>query len=202
MLLYYTPGACSLAPHILLREAGIPFELKQVDLRTRELEGGGDFTRVSSKGYVPALRLDSGEILTECAAICLYIADQRPELALAPRPGTMPYYRMQEWLSYVSTEIHKSLSPLFNPAASADWKAAAIAGVGKRFDWLNTALEGGHHLLGQQFSVPDAYLFTTLGWTGEVGIELRRWPALERYTRLVGGRPKVAEALAAEGLSQ
>lgn len=202
MQLYYTPGACSLSPHIALREAGLRFELKKVDIHTKQLEGGGDFTKINGKGYVPALKLDSGEILTEGPAIVQYIADQRPESGLAPKAGTLERYRLQEWLSFIGSEIHKPLGSLFNPSISADWKAGATALIAKRFDWLDPQLRDRSHLLGEPFTVADGYLFTTLGWTRYVGIDLAKWPRLARFTQHVGSRPKVIEALRAEGLLQ
>jgi glutathione S-transferase len=201
MLLYYTPGACSLSPHIALREAGLPFELKKVDFRTKQIEGGGDFTRVNPKWYVPALELDSGEILTEGPVVVQYIADQRPESGLAPKAGTLERYRLQEWLNFVSTEIHKSFSPLFNPNAAPDWKTGTTGNLVKRLDWLESRLQGATYLLGDRFTVADGYLFVTLSWSGHVGIDLARWPALAAYTGRVAARPKVKEALRAEGLA-
>ncbi|HUK02658.1 MAG TPA: glutathione transferase GstA [Steroidobacteraceae bacterium] len=200
MLLYYTPGACSLSPHIVLREAGLPFELKRVDIGTRKIDGGGDYLKVNPKGYVPALKLDSGEILTEGPAIVQYLADQRPESGLAPKAGTLERTRLQEWLNFISTEIHKSFSPLFNPAASADWKAGTTQNLTRRFDWLAPQLGSRTHLMGERFTVADAYLFVTLSWSGHVNIDLGKWPQLTSYVARIGARPKVIEALKAEGL--
>jgi len=200
MLLYYTTGACSLAPHIALREAGLSFELKKVDIHTKRLDDGGDFTQVNSKGYVPALQLSNGEILTEAPVILQYIADQKPESGLAPKAGTLERYRLEEWLNFTSSEIHKSFSPLFNPAASPDWKASGLAALARRFTWLDPQLKARTHLLGDRFTVADAYLFVTLSWSGHVGIDLGKWPSLAAYVGRIGGRPKVIEALRAEGL--
>lgn len=200
MKLYYAPGACSLSPHIVLREAGVPVELARVDLATKKLESGDDFGTVNEKGYVPALVLDNGEVLTEGPAIIQYIADQKPQSGLAPKAGTLERYRLQEWLNFIATEIHKSFSPLFNKAASDDWKQAATANLSKRFDYLSTRLAGKSYLLGEKFSVADAYLFTVLNWTGFVGIDLSRWPVLKAYHARVAARPRVQEALQAEGL--
>ncbi len=202
MQLYYSPGACSLSPHIALREAGLPFELKKVDIRTKKLEGGGDFTQINAKGYVPALRLDGGEVLTEGAVIVQYIADQRPASGLAPKPGTLERYRLEEWLAFVGSEIHKSFGPLFNPSISSDWRAGLTATLAKRFDWLDPQLRHRSYLLGESFTVADGYLFTVLGWARHVGIDLGKWPALAAYLQRIGGRPKVIEALRAEGLAQ
>jgi glutathione S-transferase len=201
MLLYYTPGACSLSPHIALREAGLPFELKKVDIRTKQIEGGGDFMQINSKGYVPALKLDSGEILTEGPVVTQYIADLRPESGLAPKAGTLERYRLAEWLNFISTEIHKSFSPLFNPNAAPEWKTGVTGNLVRRFDWLEPRLQGTSYLTGERFTVADCYLFATLGWSGHVGIELARWPALSAYVQRVAARPKVKEALRAEGLA-
>lgn len=200
MLLYYTPGACSLASHIALREAGIAFELKKVNLAAKRLEDGGDYTQINSKGYVPALKLDRGEILTEGPAILQYVADQRPETGLAPPAGTLERYRLQEWLNFISSEIHKSFSPLFSPHTAAEWKSGATASLTRRLDWLDGRLGAQNYLLGEQFSVADAYLFTTLNWSSHVKLDLGRWPTLERFWKEVGSRPKVVEALRAEGL--
>ena len=200
MQLYYYPGACSLAPNIALREAGLTFEPKKVDIHTKRIDGGGDYTQVNSKGYVPALKLTSGEVLTEVPVILQYIADQKPESGLAPRPGTLERYRLEEWLNFTSSEIHKSFSPLFNPTTTPDWKAGATAALRRRLDWLDAQLKGRTHLLGERFTVADAFLFTTLSWSGHVGIELGKWPALAAYAERIGRRPKVIEALRAEGL--
>lgn len=200
MQLYYSPGACSLAPHIVLREAGLTFELKKVDIHTKRIHGGGDFTQVNSKGYVPALKLASGEVLTEAPVILQYIADQKPESGLAPRPGTLERYRLEEWLNFTSSEIHKSFSPLFNPAAGPDWKAGSAAALKRRLDWLDPQLKDRAHLVGDRFTAADAFLFVTLSWSGHVGIELGNWPALPVYVERIGRRPKVIEALRAEGL--
>ena len=200
MQLYYYPGACSLAPHITLREAGLPFELQKVDIHTKRIDGGGDYTQVNSKGYVPALKLTSGEVLTEAPVILQYIADQKPESGLAPKPGTIERYRLEEWLNFTSSEIHKSFSPLFNPTAAADWKAGSTATLTRRFDWLGPQLKSRTHLLGDRFTVADAFLFVTLSWSGHAGIDLGKWPSLATYVQGISRRPKVIEALRAEGL--
>jgi glutathione S-transferase len=202
MQLYYYPGACSLAPHIVLREAGLPFELKKVDIHTSQIEGGGDFKQVNSKGYVPALKLTSGEVLTEAPVVLEYIADQKPESGLAPKPGTIERYRLAEWLNFTSSEIHKSFSPLFNPTAAADWKAGSAAALTRRLDWLGPQLNGRAYLLGDRFTAADAYLFVTLSWSGHVGIDLGKWPSLATYFQGIGRRPKVIEALRAERVTK
>jgi glutathione S-transferase len=202
MQLYYYPGACSLAPHIVMREAGLTFELKKVDIHTKRIDDGGDYLQVNSKGYVPALKLTSGEVLTEAPVILQYIADQKPESGLAPKPGTIERYRMEEWLNFTSSEIHKSFSPLFNPTAAADWKAGSRAALTRRLDWLDPQLKGRTHLLGDRFTAADAFLFVTLSWSGHVGIDLGKWPSLAAYVERIGRRPKVIEALRAEGLAK
>ncbi|HVC02598.1 MAG TPA: glutathione transferase GstA [Steroidobacteraceae bacterium] len=200
MKLYYAPGACSLAPHIVLCEMGTAFTAEKVDLRTKKTAAGADYTAVNSKGAVPALALDDGRVLTEGAAVLQYLADQKPEAGLAPRAGSFERYRLIEVLNYVATEVHKGFGPLWNPRASAEWKAAAIANLGLKFDWLSTFLKGKTYLLGETFSVADAYLFTVLSWSGDVGIELGKWPVLAAYQARIAERPKVQQALRAEGL--
>lgn len=200
MKLYYKAGACSLSPHIALREAGIEFEMEAVDLQTKRTASGTDFTQINGKGYIPALVLDNGKVLTEGAAIVQYIADLKPESGLAPSNGSEARYELQSWLSFISTELHKPLGSMFNPAQSEDWKAAAKALLSKRLDWLVGELGEREFLLGDRFSVADGYLFTVLGWTGMLGFALDPWPSLQAYSARIGARPKVIEALKAEGL--
>lgn len=200
MKLYYATGACSLSPHIVLREAGLDFTLAKVDLKTKRLADGGDFTQVNPKGYVPVLELDNGERLTEGPAIVQYLADRRPDSGLAPPVGSFARYRLQEWLNFIGTEIHKSFSTLFKPETPEEWKKIARENLGRRFDWLSGQLEGKRYLMGEQFTVADAYLFTVLNWSNSTGIDLRRWPALLAYVERVGSREKVKDALRAEGL--
>ena len=200
MQLYFSPGACSLASHITLREAGLPFDLKRADVKTKKLEDGSDYFAVNSKGAVPALRLDNGQVLTEGPAILQYLADQKPESRLAPKNGTLERYRLQEWLNYITSEIHKSFSPLFNPTADAKVKEYAIQNLEKKFDWLNKQLAGKQYLTGDTFTIADAYLFVVVNWTNFVGIDLARWPALKEFQARVAARPKVQEAMEAEGL--
>lgn len=200
MKLYFSPGACSLSPHIVAREAGIALEMQKVDLKTRQMDGGGDYTQVNAKGYVPALRLDDGSLLTEGVAIVQYLADSKPESSLAPQAGTLERYRLQEWLNFISTEVHKQFSPLFNPQASADWKASAMGNLERRFDWITQQLAGKTWLMGDRFAVADAYLFTVLNWCQWVEVDLTKWPTLKAYADRVAARPKVQEALKAEGL--
>ena len=200
MKLYYKAGACSLSPHIALREAGIEFEMEAVDLKTKRTASGADFTQINGKGYIPALVLDNGKVLTEGAAIVQYIADLKPESGLAPANGSETRYELQSWLSYISSELHKPMGSLFNPAQSQDWKAAAQALLSKRLDWLVGELGEREYLLGDRFSVADGYLFTVLGWAGLVGFSLDPWPSLQAYRARIGALPKVVEALKAEGL--
>ncbi|HTV49634.1 MAG TPA: glutathione transferase GstA [Steroidobacteraceae bacterium] len=199
MLLYYYPGACSLAPHIVLLEAGIPHEIKKVDLQSKQVEGGGDFSKVSSKGYVPALRLDSGAVLTEGPAIMQYLADQRPQSGLLPPPGSLERYRVIEWLSFIGSEIHKPFGAQFAPVAP-EWKAGTLAQLKGRLAWTHGELAQKSYLVGERFSIADAYLFVVLGWAPHIGLDLGPWPALGAYLQRLASRPKVQEALKAEGL--
>ncbi len=200
MKLYYSPGACSLAAHISLREAGLPFEAVKVEGRGTKTAGGVDYLEVTPKGYVPALQLDSGEVLTEGTAIMPYIADLKPASGLAPAAGTMPRYRLHEWLGYINSEVHKGFGPFFTPGVSDEAKAAAKANLGRKFELVQRELANQSYLLGETFTVADAYLFTVLGWTAIVGIDLSAWPALKAYHARIAARPAVLEAMQAEGL--
>jgi glutathione S-transferase len=200
MKLYYSPGACSLSPHIALLEAGLPAELVKVDLKSHKLDGGDDYYGVHVKGYVPLLELDDGQHLSEGPAIVQYIADRNPGSRLAPAAGTIERYRLQEWLNFITSELHKSFSPLFDASAPASWKETTKERLAKRFDWISEQLGGNDYLMGADFTVADAYLFTVLNWTKWVGIDLARWPVLTAYVARVAARPKVHAALKAEGL--
>ena len=200
MKLYFSPGACSLSPHIVLLESGLPFESEQVDLRAKTTASGDDFTAINPKGYVPALRLDGGLVLTEGPAIVQYVADLAPEKHLAPLAGSLGRYKLAEWLNFISTEIHKSFGPLFKPDASEEMKQAARANLAKRFPTVAAALEGSLYLMGDQFIVADAYLFTVLNWAAKVNVDLSPWPALQRFQQRVAARPAVQQALREEGL--
>jgi glutathione S-transferase len=200
MKLYYSPGACSLSPHIVARELGIPVELKKVNTKDKTIEGGGDYWKVNGRGYVPALELDNGQVLTEGPAIVQYLADQKPEAGLAPKNGSLERYRLQEWLNFLTSEIHKSFSPLFKPNTPEDYKKIAKENLATRFDWLEQQLAGKDYLTGKAFSVADAYLFVLLNWTKFQNIDLARWPNLAAFHARVGARPRVQEALQAEGL--
>ena len=178
MKLYYAPGACSLSPHIVLRELGLPVELKKVNTKDKTIEGGGDYWKVNPRGYVPALELDNGQVLTEGPAIVQYLADQKPDSGLAPKAGTFERYQLQEWLNFLTSEIHKQFSPLFKPNTPEDYKPVAKENLASRFDWLDQQLAGKDYLMGKQFTVADAYLFVLLGWTRPTQIDLAKWPNL------------------------
>jgi len=200
MKLYYSPGACSLSPHIVSREAGIPVELQKVSTKDKTMDGGGDYWQVNGKGYVPALKMDDGQVLTEGPAIVQYLADKKPESGLAPKNGTPERYRLQEWLNFITAEIHKGFSPLFRPNTPEEYKTISKENLSKRFDWLDKQLAGKDYLMGKTFTVADAYLFVVLGWTKPTNIDLSRWPNLAAYHARVAARPKVKEAMVAEGL--
>lgn len=201
MKLYYAPGACSLSPHIASREAGVAVEMKKVNLKDRSVEGGGDYNKVNPKGYVPALELDDGTVLTEGPAIVQYLADQKPESGIAPKAGTLERYQLQEWLNFITSEIHKGFSPIFKPTTPDAYKAIARENLSKRFAWLDQELASRDYLTGK-FSIADAYLFTVLNWTKPTQIDLAQWPNLAAYHARVAARPKVQEAMKAEGLIQ
>lgn len=200
MKLYFSPGACSLSPHIVLREAGLAHTLEKVSLASKTTASGTDFRTINPKGYVPALQLDNGEVLTEGPAIVQYLADLVPAKGLAPAAGSFERYRLAEWLNFISTELHKSFSPLFQPDTPAETKQAARARLEARFGFVAERLAGKDYLLGNQFSVADAYLFTVLGWTAHVKLDLAPWPVLQAYQQRVAARPAVREAMTAEGL--
>ena len=201
MKLYYSPGACSLSPHIVLREAGVKFDLVRVDLSTHKTEHGKDFNAINPKGYVPALELDDGQILTEGVAITQYIADTHPQAKLAPTPGTFDRARLQEQLNFISTEFHKAFSPLFSPDISEAAKAATIKNIERRLDFFNNFLgDGRQYLMGSTFSIADAYLFTVANWTNAKDINLGKWPNVAAFMARIGAREKVREAMKAEGL--
>lgn len=200
MKLYFAPGACSLSPHIALREAGFAVDLEKVDLKAKTTAGGEDFKAVNPKGYVPALKLDDGTVLTEAATIVQYVADRKPETKLAPAAGTPDRYRLQEWLNFIATEIHKGTSPLFNPATPDAYKQMVLAKLGERYDYLSKQLEKRPFVMGQAFTVADGYLFTILNWTKFLSIDLGKWPVLKAFYDRVAARPAVQAALKAEGL--
>ena len=199
MKLYYAPGACSLSPHIVAEEAGIRLDLEKVDLKTHKTEGGEDFYTINSKGYVPALKLDNGAILTEGPAIVQYLADQMPGSHLAPENGTFERYKLQEWLTFINSELHKNFGPLFG-AASEEVKADSKAKIAKRFDYVNKELAGKEYLLGTNFTAADAYLFVMLTWANHLKIDLTPYSNLHVFFAKVFARPKVHAAMKAEGL--
>lgn len=198
MKLYFSPNACSLASHIVLRELALPFELIRVDNQKKLTADGDDFLQINPKGYVAALQLDNGEVLTEGAAILQYLADLVPEAGLAPANGSWERVRLQEWLNFVSSEIHGGLGVLFKDAIPDEVKALFKATLFKRFAILVQTLERQDYLLGAQYSVADAYLFVVLRWAGLFDIDLQQWPALAKFQQRVGERPAVIAALAAE----
>jgi glutathione S-transferase len=200
MKLYLSPGACSLSSHIMLQESGAKFETEQVDLKTKVTKSGANYRDVNPKGSVPALQLDNGEVLTEAAIIAQYVADKNPGAKLAPAAGTPERYRLQEWLNYVASEVHKGFSPLFNPKAPDEWKAVVKDIIATRFEYLSGALKDKAYLMGDAFSAADAYLFTILNWTFPTKIDLSKWPVLKAYYDRVASRPAVQAAMKAEGL--
>lgn len=200
MKLYYSPGACSLSPHIVLREAGLAFEPVLASTKTHKLQDGTDYYTINPKGYVPLLELDNGERLSEGPVIVQYIADQVPAKKLAPPAGTMARYRLQEWLNFITSELHKSFSPLFNPAMPEEGKAVYRARLADRFKWVDSQLAGRNYLMGEDFSVADAYLFVVAGWGRHVGVDISGLANLGAFMARVAARPAVQEALKAEGL--
>lgn len=200
MKLYYSPGACSLAPHIVLREAGLAFTLDKVDIATRRTAGGADFLAVSPNGYVPALEIEAGLVLTEGPAIMQLLADKAPGAHLAPANGTLERYQLQSWLNFITSEIHKGFSPLFKPVMPQEAKTLFVEQLGQRFDVVERQLTRGDYLMGERFTIADAYLFVTTNWAGYLGISLERWPAINAFRDRVAARPAVQAAMAAEGL--
>jgi glutathione S-transferase len=201
MKLYYAPGACSLSPHIALREAGLKFDLEEVDLGAKKTKSGADFNAINAKGYVPALALDSGQVLTEAAVVAQYIADQKPEANLLPRAGSPERYRALEWMNYIAAEVHKGFGPLWSDATPAAYKDTVKDNLARKFAYLDKQLAGRKHLLGDQFSIADGYLFTILGWAKYHGISLEAYPNVTAYQARVAARPAVQAALRAEGLA-
>ncbi len=198
MKLYFSPGACSLSPHIALREAGVRFELVQAALKTHTLADGSDYYAVTPKGQVPLLELDDGTRLSEGPAILQFIADHAPGCGLAPEAGTMARYRLQEWLNFITTELHKGFSPLFNPAMPKEAKDIFAGRLRDRFTYVDKQLEGKDYLMGAQFSVADAYLFTMSNWAAPLGIDLSPYKNVEAFRARMQARPAVQDALKAE----
>lgn len=200
MKLYYAPGVCSLSPHIVLKESGLPFEAIKTDIRNKTTDGGGDYRKTNPLGYVPALELDDGTILTEGPAIVQYIADKVPAKNLAPANGTLDRYKLQSWLNFVSTEVHKGYSPLFNPAVPDDVKTVFRERLMTRLAHLDKHLATNDYVMGKDFSVVDAYVFTTLGWAPRVNVDLSGFPNLAKFRERMIARPSVQAAMKAEGL--
>jgi glutathione S-transferase len=199
MKLYYAPGTCSLSPHIVAREAGLPLTLVRVDNKSKKTESGADYRAINPKGYVPLLELDNGMRLSEGPAIVQYLADLAPAAKLAPANGSFERYQLQEWLNFITSEIHKQFSPLFDASMPEEAKEKFRVKLASRFDWVAEQLRGRDYLMGS-FTVADAYLFVVLGWTKFTGPDLARWPALQQYVDRIAARPRVQEALKAEGL--
>ncbi len=201
MKLYYYPGACSLAPHIIACEAKLPIELVKVDLKVKRTETGEDFLLINPNGYVPVLILDDGNKLTEATAIVQYLANLAQDKKLVPVAGTFEYYQLQQWLNFIATEIHKGgFAPLFNPATHEAAKQMAIAALTSRLETVVEQLSNRAFLLGEHFTVADAYLFVTLGWGAYVDFDISRWPVLVDYVAKISARPAVQKALKEEGL--
>jgi glutathione S-transferase len=201
MKLYYAPGACSLAVHIVLRELGKKFDLEKVDLRAKKTETGSDFSKVNTKGYIPTLELNSkGDVLTEVSTIVQYLADKADATKLLPKAGTMARYRAMETLNFVSSELHKSIGGLFNPAMPDEGKKLIIDRVKTRLNWVDALLSKQNFMTGKSYSVADAYAFTVINWCNMVGIDLSAWKNIGPYMARVGARPAVQAALKAEGL--
>ena len=196
----FRPRRLFLSPHIVLQEAGVAAELEQVDNREKKTKTGKDYWTINPKGQVPALQLDSGEMLTEGPVIVQYLADQKPAAGLVPAPGTIERYRVQEWLNFITSELHKSFGPIFRPTTPDAYKAISKENIGKRFDWLDKQLAGRQYLMGDAFTVADAYLFTVLRWSARVEIDVAKWPNLKAYMDRVAARPKVQAAMREEGL--
>lgn len=200
MKLYYSPGACSLAPHIALHEAGCEFEIERVDIPSKKTASGADYWEINPKGYVPALKLDDGNVLTEVAVILQYISDQNQAATLAPRFGSIERYHLLEWLNFVATEVHKQIGALFNPKMTPEMKEVQLGVIERRMNALDKMLDGKDYLMGDDFSIADAYLFNILLWTKKHNIDLAKWPHIAALNSRVGVRPKVIEAMTAEGL--
>ena len=200
MKLFYSPGACSLSPHIVLREAGLPFEPVLASTKTHKLQDGTDYYTINPKGYVPLLELDDGQRLTEGPAIVQYLADRVPEKKLAPANGTMARSRLQEWLNFITSELHKGIGGMFNPAMPEEAKALMRARATDRLKWVDNQLAGKPYLMGDDFSVADAYLFTVARWSKLVGIDISGMTELTAYLERVAARPAVQAAMKAEGL--
>lgn len=200
MKLYFSPGACSLASRVVAAEAGLTLQFEKVDLRTKTTAGGADFAKICPKGYVPALLLDDGELLTEGPAVLQYLAERRADKGLSPAPGTMAYYRQLEMLNYIGGELHKNAGPLFYPNTAAELRAEKTAALQRRYGLVEQQLQGRSYLSGEQFTAADAYLFVVTNWMGKLGVDLSAFPNVQAFHRRVLARPAVQAAMQAEGL--
>jgi glutathione S-transferase len=200
MKLYFAPGACSMASHIVANELGVDLKLEKVNTRTKQTDSGTDFTQINPKGYVPALELDTGEVLTEGPVVMQYLADTHNNTSLAPAAGTMPRYRLQETLGFINSEIHKGYGPLFNPELPEERRKDAVATLQKRYATIEAALAGKPYLFGEHFTIADAYLFVVTNWAGMTKVDLTAFPQLQAFQARVAGRPAVQKTLKAEGL--
>ncbi len=194
MKLYFSPGSCSLAVNIALQESGLAYTPVKVDLKAKKTASGEDYNSINPKGYVPALGLDNGVLLSEVPAVLQYVADLAPQAKLAPANGTLERYQLQSWLTYIGTEIHKNFGPFFNPAATPEWKNACMANLERRLAYANAQLQGKDYLMGAQFTIADAYLFNTLGWAKFIKLNIEQWPNLAAYQQRIAERPSVVAA--------
>ncbi len=206
MKLYFSPGACSLNPHIVLNEVGAPYEMERVDLKTKKTQKGDDFLKINPKGQVPTFQTEDGKILTEGAVIVQYIADKYPEKNMMPKWGTWERYKANEWLNYVATEIHKNMGTMFavdrmitNKEGNEEFKNSMREGLGKKFDYLSSHLSNNAFLMGTQFCAADAYLYTVLSWHAYLKLDMTKWPKLMGYMEQIQSRPAVRATLKAEG---
>ena len=202
MKLYFAPGACSLSPHIVMREADAQYDLEQVNNQEKKTKSGTDYWTINAKGQVPVLEFDNGERLTEGPVIVQWIADQNPGSGLVPPAGKLERYRVQEWLNFITSELHKTFGPIFRPTTPDAFKALSKENLGKRFDWLDKQLAGKKYLTGDAFTAADAYLFTVVNWVNFLSIDISKWANLKAFQERVAARPKVQEAMAAEGLTK
>jgi glutathione S-transferase len=200
MKLYFAPGACSLAPHIVANELGIKIDLEQVDLREKKTKSGSDYWAINPRGQVPTIELDNGERLTEVPVLLQYLSDQKPAAGLAPAAGTMERYRMLEWLNFVTAELHKTFGPMFRPTTPEEFKKLTLELIDRRFEWVDKQLASKQYLMGDKFTLPDAYLYVMSRWATGLGMDLSKWPNLKAFAELVAARPKVQQALKEEGL--
>lgn len=202
MKLYFKTGACSLAPHVVLRELNLPFELVKVDTKAMKTSGGADYLAINPKGYVPLLELDDGTRISEVAAILQYLAELVPERGLVPPAGTLERVRVQEWLNYIATELHKGFSPLFSRTMNEEWKPFFREILATRLAWMDAQLGGRAYVVGDHFTIVDAYLFTVLRWSTFAGLDLTRWPALHAWVEKQRARPSIHDAMIAEGVKK